>query len=238
MTIISEKVDQLNAQYEKMKVEKLIPCNCTECKTEGTPHFYEYQDLKRRVEKGRREVECGRSYEMVNVHSLIDDVTNIDEIVDRKKYPHPMATRKKIFISYSHKDSEWLERVKVHLKGLKHLDIDAQAWDDTQIKSGDKWYDEIKGALSQSHAAILLISADFLASDFIANEELPELLESAENDGVTILPVILKPSLVADTKLGTFQAVNDHTEPLANLSPSKQDAELVKLARRVAELVE
>ena len=142
-----------------------------------------------------------------------------------------------IFISYSHKDSDWLERVQVHLKGLKHLEIEAQAWDDTQIKSGEDWYSEIKGALAESHAAILLISADFLASDFIANEELPELLHKTENDGLTILPVIVKPSLFGKTKLGAFQAVNDPSKPLAELSESKQDKVLVKLAERIIELV-
>ncbi|MCP4348971.1 MAG: GTPase, partial [Desulfobacterales bacterium] len=74
MTIITEQFDQINAQYEKMKWEKLIPCNCVECKTEENPYFYEYKDLKRRIEKGRQEVECGISYEKLNVLGLIDDV--------------------------------------------------------------------------------------------------------------------------------------------------------------------
>ena len=74
MTLIIEQLDAINSQYEKMSVEKLIPCNCQECKTNDTPYFYEYKDLKRRINKGRNEVECGRSYVMVNVSSLIDDV--------------------------------------------------------------------------------------------------------------------------------------------------------------------
>ena len=76
MTVITEQMDKINAQYEKMKVEKLIPCNCGECRISGKPYFYQYRDLKRRIEKGRQEVECGRSYGMVNVRSLIDEVFN------------------------------------------------------------------------------------------------------------------------------------------------------------------
>ncbi len=49
-----------------------------------------------------------------------------------------MATRPKIFISYSHEDKEWLERLLVHLKPLERggtIDL----WDDTRIKTGDRW---------------------------------------------------------------------------------------------------
>ncbi len=74
MIIIMEQFDQINAQYEKMKWEKLIPCNCDECKIAETPYFYEYKVLKRRIEKGRPEVECERSFEKVNALYLIDDV--------------------------------------------------------------------------------------------------------------------------------------------------------------------
>jgi len=231
MTIISAKLDKLNAQYEKMRVEKLIPCNCAECKVSDTPYFYKFADLKRRIEKQRREVECGRSYQMLNVKALIDDV------FEERKKVELSNEGKKIFISYSHKDSEWLERVHVHLKGLRHLEIEAQAWNDTLIKSGTKWYEEIKATLAQSQVAILLVSANFLASDFIANEELPELLQAAENNGLTILPVIVNPSLFTKTKLGAFQALNDPSKPLASLSDTEADAELVKLALRVAQLV-
>ena len=240
MTIISETIDKLNSQYEKMKVEKLIPCNCAECKISETPYFFEHADLKRRIEKGRREVECGKSYEMVNVKALIDDLVNegLSKYARAKQDIDSLFARgNRIFISYSHKDSKWLKRVQVHLKGLQHLKIDANAWDDTHIKSGEQWFNEIKVALAYSRAAILLISADFLASDFIANEELPELLRVAENDGLTILPVIIKPSLFTKTKLGEFQTVNDPAKPLAALTESEADAELVKLAMRISKLV-
>ena len=51
MTILTEALDGINAQYEKMKVERMIPCNCGECKATKTPFFYKYSDLKRRLDK-------------------------------------------------------------------------------------------------------------------------------------------------------------------------------------------
>ena len=238
MTIISEKIDELNAQYEKMKVEKLIPCNCTECKVSEAPYFFKYADLKRRIKKGRREVECGKSYEMVNVRALIDDVIN--PRVMGKRHPEDRFfgdERNKIFISYSHKDNKWLERVKVHLKGLKHLGITTQAWEDTKLKAGDLWREEINIAMSNAEVAILLISADFFASDFITEKELPPLLQAAKEKGTTILPVIVKPSLFSKTELADFQTVGGTIKSLIEMSEAQQEIELTKLASRVAELV-
>jgi len=75
MTVITEQMDKINAQYEKMKVEKLIPCNCGECRNSRNPHFYRFDTLRRFSDKGQP-IQCQNSFEMVNVRSLIDEVFN------------------------------------------------------------------------------------------------------------------------------------------------------------------
>ena len=81
--------------------------------------------------------------------------------------------RPQVFISYSHQDKDCLEYLLVWLKPLELL-IDT--WVDTKLRSGQLWREEIEKALNAAKAAILLISASFWASDFIAKYELPTLL--------------------------------------------------------------
>lgn len=236
MTIITEELDQVNAQYTKITVEKLIPCNCSECDFESIPHFFRYKDLKRRLEKGRQEVECERSYESMNINKLIDNVFDEKKSLIQPQEASSMQ-RSKVFISYAHEDREWLERVQTHLSVLNRLGIDVHLWDDTQIKAGMRWRDEIEKGLSAAKVAILLISTEFLASDFVNKVELPALLRAAEADGALILPVILKPCLYTRHSLSEFQAINDPSKPLSKLTESEQDEILVRLAERIAEIL-
>jgi hypothetical protein len=140
------------------------------------------------------------------------------------------ATDRHVFISYSHADEHWFGRVKVHLRPIPRLQI----WDDTEITPGQVWAEEIERALARANVAILLISADFFASDFITSKELPRLLERADRDGVLVLPLIISPSLAAqNSPLSGLQSVNRPDLALAAVSASDAEAILVKLARSI-----
>ncbi len=142
-----------------------------------------------------------------------------------------------VFISYSHKDREWLDRFKTNLKVLeksKGLNV----WDDTQIKSGAAWRDEIGNALSSAKVALLLVTPDFLASDFINNTELPALFKAAKKKGLQILWVAVKPSMCEDTYIWKFQAANTPSKPLASLTKSKADQEIIQICKKVKEALQ
>jgi len=143
------------------------------------------------------------------------------------------SSKNTIFISYSHKDKVWLDRVTTHLKLLKK-ERDISHWNDTRIKPGEKWEKKIMDSLNSSKVAILLVSADFLASDFIVNNELPPLLDAAEKGGTIILPVFISESRYDLIKLiPQTQAINDPKEPLLSLSKNEQERVFVKLSHAV-----
>jgi hypothetical protein len=148
-----------------------------------------------------------------------------------------MTTRKserhKLFISYSHKDAKWLERVRVHLRPLER-DYDIEIWDDTKIRAGSKWREEIKKAIQNARVALLLISADFLASDFITYDELPPLLDAAKKGGARIIPLLISPSRFNDTKsLSIFQAFNPPSSTLIDMAKREQERILVELTKEI-----
>ena len=146
--------------------------------------------------------------------------------------------RNKIFISYSHKDDVWLRKVQDNLKFLKHNGFQFSVWDDTKLRGGNKWKQEIDKALNESGIAILIISMDFLGSDFIRNNELPPILRNAEENGTVILPIIVRPCLFTkDKNLSDFQAVNEPKRPLSTLSEAEAEKELVNLTEQIYDLL-
>jgi hypothetical protein len=140
--------------------------------------------------------------------------------------------RSRIFISYAHADADWLERLQKHLRPLEREG--ALIWDDTRLKAGARWREEIRVALAETKVAILLVSADFLASDFIVTDELPPLLQAAAEDGATILPVIISPCRFERMEsLSRFQSVNDPKKPLVKLRRGNREEVLDEVARAV-----
>lgn len=142
-------------------------------------------------------------------------------LVKNKEGKGELQNKIKIFISYSHADSQWLELLKIHLKALSKLYDDIEYWEDTKLRGGDKWREEITYAIDNANVAILLVSTDFLASDFITSDELPPILRKAEEEGTRILPLIVAPCEYEDSELGGFQAINSPDRTLADLGNDK-----------------
>lgn len=138
-----------------------------------------------------------------------------------------------VFISYSHNDREYLDRLLIHLKPLEKEGL-IDVWADTRLRAGDQWSAEIDQALDRAAVAILLVSADFLASDFITENELPPLLVKAQEQGTGIIPVIIKPCRFArDKNLQKFQAFNNPNETVVRMTSGKQEKLYDALAAEV-----
>jgi TIR domain-containing protein len=134
-------------------------------------------------------------------------------------------------VSYSHRDKEWLERLRIILTPIVRGES-VVLWDDTRIVPGAEWREEIERAILGARVAILLVSANFLASEFVFSTELPMLLDQRKA-GLTVLWLPISAGLYQYTPLKEIQAAHDPGEPLDTLSFPEQQIALVALAERV-----
>ncbi|MCB1985136.1 MAG: TIR domain-containing protein [Burkholderiales bacterium] len=165
--------------------------------------------------------------------------------------------RTQIFVSYAHADNEaeapcrrWLDRLLIHLRPLM-LEGHTITWSDKEIEIGDDWHVKIQACLETAKVAILLVSPAFLASKYIRNSELPVLFRRASDEGVIILPVILRPCLFRTIKfkypdptngpqefsLASLQAANSPNRALSEMSESEQDRVFTILAERIQRIL-
>jgi hypothetical protein len=144
--------------------------------------------------------------------------------------------RSGIFVSYSHADRKWLDRLETHLTPYvrgERLDL----WDDTKIAPGANWAAEIDRALGEVRVAVLLVTPDFLASDFVARVELPAILRRARSD-LTVVWIPIRASAYEATPLKEFQAAHDPHRPLSSLTKPKQDEAMVAISKQIAAAVD
>jgi hypothetical protein len=160
-------------------------------------------------------------------NSINENTINQENVMEDK--------RTQVFISYSHLDKKYLQELTRQFKPL----IDRiNFWDDTKIEAGQKWNTEIKSQIEKAKIAILLISADFFNSDFIAKNELPPLLKLAEDGGAKILSVILKPCLWEEyPQINQYQAINNPKKPISSLDKNSRELVWVELARNVKKMM-
>ncbi|MFN9172940.1 MAG: COR domain-containing protein, partial [Synechocystis sp.] len=83
LEVITDKLDEIHATFNKLRVKKLIPCNCNVCKNSQTPHFYDLDKLRERIRYHKKMVPCDNPpYEEVTVLSLIDDIGDQDKLLN------------------------------------------------------------------------------------------------------------------------------------------------------------
>jgi predicted nucleotide-binding protein len=147
-------------------------------------------------------------------------------------------TETKVFISYSHEDELWKEKLFNSLRVLERNKA-VTLWDASNLTPGSNWGEEIENELQQSDIAILLVSASFLASDFIVNRELPALLKRRQKEGLAIIPVLIEECLWDFVPgIAELQFANGTSKPLSSLSAVERDKALLSITQLIANLSE
>ncbi len=122
----------------------------------------------------------------------------------------PGPRRRRLFYSYAHADEERRARLEVHLKLLERQGLIA-SWHDRRIPPGSEWRDEIDRNLEQADLILLLVSADFLASDYCWGVETKRALERHQAGEARVVPIILR-------------SCDWHSAPFAELQALPKDA--------------
>jgi len=142
-----------------------------------------------------------------------------------------------VFISYSHKDEAWKDRLMSHLGVLQHEGL-LDLWDDRRIGGGEDWKKEIEKAMAKANVAILLVSADFLTSKFIRGTEVPTFLERRDEEGMHIFPIIVKPCAWKQVEwLSRMNLRPKDGKPLSGGNEHQIDTDLAAIAEEVAAII-
>jgi hypothetical protein len=147
------------------------------------------------------------------------------------------AKRTGVFISYAHKDSEFIDAMRPHMVMLETIS-GVPYWDDTKIKPSEKWDERIKEELSKAKVIVFLVSANLFASEYVRNVEFPRAMIAAESEGAEILWIPVR-TCDADSvpTITRYQAVTDKSRPLARRSADECDEVFTNLAKRIKEIL-
>jgi hypothetical protein len=130
----------------------------------------------------------------------------------------------KVFVSYSSRDIEYRNELMKHFSGLTRSNV-IKLWYDGLIRPGEPWDATIKRNLENADYILFLISADFMASDYINDVEITFAIERHSLDQVVIIPIIARPCDHASLPIGQFQALPKGAKPIASW-PNPDDAYL------------
>jgi hypothetical protein len=117
-----------------------------------------------------------------------------------------------IFFCYAREDEELLKKLKVHLRPLQRQGL-IDVWYDRDISAGSEWEQEILQHLNAAQIVLLLISPDFMDSDYCYGIEMQRALERHERGEAVVIPVILRPAYWHGKPLGKLQALPTDGKP-------------------------
>lgn len=140
-----------------------------------------------------------------------------------------------IFYSYAHEDEEFRQKLEKHLSILKRQG-GIEGWHDRKISAGEEWKKELEQHLDSAPIILLLISADFINSDFCYAKEMERALERHRAGEARVIPIIIRPVDWTGAPFGELQALPRDAKPVT--SWENQDEAWTNVAKGIRNAVE
>ncbi len=146
-----------------------------------------------------------------------------------------MAKAKSLFFSYSHKDESLRDELETHLKLLQRQSV-ISTWHDRKILPGNEWDHEINQHLERAKIILLLISSDFIASEYCWEKEVKRGLERHETGEAVVIPVMLRSCDWQDSPFAKLQGLPKEMKPVK--SWPDRDAAWMNVATGIREVAQ
>jgi len=186
LAIIRSDFERIHRDIRNLQPQEMVPL------PDHPEVTIPYQKLLVREQKGTRSFTeiVGDDEVELNVQELLNGV-DLEGTRRRERTFEESRQPVRLFISYSHKDENLRLELQTHLKLLQRQGI-IDAWDDRRIAAGEEWKEKIDENLERADIILLLISADFMASDYCYEKEMTRALERHENGEARVIPVIVR----------------------------------------------
>jgi internalin A len=189
LAVIRSDFERIHADL-KFKPEELVPLH------EHPDESVTYDELLVYEQNGMKTFPkvAGKKVIQVDVQELLNgvDLAGTRRREDRRLELAEMREEPiRVFISYAHKDERFRLALEPHLKLLQRQRLIA-TWQDRLIKPGAEWADVIDANLEHAKIILLLVSADFIASDYCWEIEMKRALERHEKGEARVIPVIIR----------------------------------------------
>lgn len=190
----------------------------------------------------------GKSYSFYKINTLYRIILGFfweRGLIDKEVYDvhfksthaniHISNSKIKIFISYSHQDETYKDKIHNHLAPLWQNEK-IETWNDRMLLPGSPWDEGIKYELKTAHIVLFLISSDFNSSKYIWENEITETIKRSENGEVIAIPIFTRPCDFQDMPYARLQGLPKDAKPISTYF--NQDEAYLEIAKSIREIVD